>query len=62
MKKIVCLWGGPGTGKSTTCAGLFSKLKQQKFNVEMNREYPVNYKIVNCDENVENNIIKELLK
>jgi len=39
MKKIVCLWGGPGTGKSTTCAGLFSKLKQQKFNVEMNREY-----------------------
>lgn len=39
MKKIVCLWGGPGTGKSTTCAGIYSKLKKLKFNVEMNREY-----------------------
>lgn len=39
MKKIVCLWGGPGTGKSTTCAGLFSKFKTLGFNCEMNREY-----------------------
>lgn len=39
MKKIVCLWGGPGTGKSTTCAGLFSKLKSMGYNAEMNREY-----------------------
>src|SRR5271156_5139176 len=39
MKKIVCLWGGPGTGKSTTCAGLFHKLKKLGLNVEMNREY-----------------------
>jgi len=39
MKKIVCLWGGPGTGKSTTCAGLFSKLKALGYNAEMNREY-----------------------
>lgn len=39
MKKIVCLWGGPGTGKSTTCAGLFHKFKNLGLNVEMNREY-----------------------
>lgn len=39
MKKIVCLWGGPGTGKSTACAGLFRKLKVLGYNVEMNREY-----------------------
>src|SRR5579884_3583877 len=39
MKKIICLWGGPGTGKSTTCAGLFYKLKKMHYNVEMNREY-----------------------
>lgn len=39
MKKIVCLWGGPGTGKSTVCAGLFHRLKVLNFNVEMNREY-----------------------
>lgn len=39
MKKIVCLWGGPGTGKSTTCAGIFHRLKTMGFNTEMNREY-----------------------
>lgn len=39
MKKIICLWGGPGTGKSTTCAGLFNKLKKLDYNCEMNREY-----------------------
>ncbi len=39
MKKIVCLWGGPGTGKSTTCAGVFNILKKAGFNTEMNREY-----------------------
>ncbi len=39
MKKIICLWGGPGTGKSTTCAGIFNILKKKGFNVEMNREY-----------------------
>ncbi len=39
MKKIICLWGGPGTGKSTTCAGLFSRLKKLGYNIEMNREY-----------------------
>lgn len=39
MKKIVCLWGGPGTGKSTTCAAVFAKLKSLGYNCEMNREY-----------------------
>jgi len=39
MKRIVCLWGGPGTGKSTTAAGVFNKLKKLGFNAEMNREY-----------------------
>ena len=39
MKLIVCLYGGPGTGKSTTCAGLYTLFKQEGFNSEMNREY-----------------------
>lgn len=43
MKKIICLYGGPGTGKSTTCAGVFYKLKLMGFNAEMNREYVKNW-------------------
>lgn len=39
MKKIICLWGGPGTGKSTTCSGIFNRLKKLNYNCEMNREY-----------------------
>lgn len=39
MKKIICLYGGPGAGKSTMAAELFTILKKQKFNCEMNREY-----------------------
>lgn len=39
MKKIICLWGGPGTGKSTTCSGIFNKLKKLNYNCEMNTEY-----------------------
>ncbi len=39
MKKIICLYGGPGSGKSTTCAGLFYQLKMKHYNCEMNREY-----------------------
>lgn len=38
-KKIICLYGGPGTGKSTTCAGLFYFLKMAGYDCEMNREY-----------------------
>lgn len=39
MKKIICLYGGPGTGKTTTMAGIFYKLKAMGFNCEMNPEY-----------------------
>ena len=39
MKIIVCLYGGAGSGKSTTCADLFTKFKQQNYDAEMNREY-----------------------
>lgn len=39
MKKIICLYGGPGCGKSTLAAGLFYKLKIQGLTCEMNREY-----------------------
>lgn len=39
MKKVVCLWGGPGTGKSTSCSGIFNLLKKAGYNCEMNREY-----------------------
>lgn len=38
-KRIICFWGGPGTGKSTTSAGVFVKLKKLGFDCEMNREY-----------------------
>ena len=38
-KKVIALWAGPGTGKSTTCAGVFNLLKKLKYNCEMNREY-----------------------
>lgn len=38
-KKIICLYGGPGTGKSTACAEIFALLKRQGFNCEMIREY-----------------------
>ena len=38
-KKIICLYGGPGSGKSTTCAGIFYKLKLMRYDVEMVREY-----------------------
>lgn len=38
-KKIICLYGGPGTGKSTTAAALFVELKHKEQNVELVREY-----------------------
>ncbi len=39
-KVVINLFGGPGYGKSTCAAYLFSKMKsQQKFNVEMVTEY-----------------------
>lgn len=36
---IVNLYGGPGTGKSTTAALIFAKLKQLGHNAELVREY-----------------------
>ena len=38
-KKIICLYGGPGSGKSTVCAGLYYNLKLLGKECEMNREY-----------------------
>ena len=43
MKKIICLYGGPSCGKSTTAAGLFYKLKLKGYDSEMNREYIKNW-------------------
>jgi nicotinamide riboside kinase len=43
LKTTVCLYGGPGCGKSTTCAGLFYKLKLLGYNSEMIREYIKNW-------------------
>lgn len=37
--KIISLLGGPGTGKSTTAAGLFYEMKKAKLNVELVTEY-----------------------
>lgn len=39
MTLVVNLFGGPGVGKSTTAAWLFSKLKEEKTNCELVREY-----------------------
>ena len=39
MKKIICVYGGPGSGKSTFVAGLYFKLKLLGKSCEMNREY-----------------------
>lgn len=36
---VVNLYAGPGSGKSTTCAGVFSKLKLAGVNCEMALEY-----------------------
>lgn len=38
-KTIICLYGGPGSGKSTTQAALFAHLKSLSYNTEMIREY-----------------------
>ena len=37
--KVVNLYGGPGTGKSTTAAGLFFLMKIAGYNCELVREY-----------------------
>jgi tRNA uridine 5-carbamoylmethylation protein Kti12 len=37
--KVICLYGGPGSGKSTTAADLFAIMKKNGLNVELVREY-----------------------
>lgn len=39
MTKVINLYGGPGTGKSTTAAHLFALMKQDGKNVELVTEY-----------------------
>ena len=42
-KIVICLYGGPGTGKSTTAAHLFALLKQRGANTELVTEYVKNW-------------------
>lgn len=42
-KKVICLYGGPGTGKSTTSAHLFALLKHRGINAELVTEYIKNW-------------------
>lgn len=37
--RVINLFGGPGTGKSTTAAGLFNRMKIMGLNVELTTEY-----------------------
>lgn len=39
MTRVINLFGAPGTGKSTTAAGLFSLMKLQGYNVELVTEF-----------------------
>lgn len=43
MKKIICLYGGPCSGKTTTAAGIFYELKKLGYNAELNLEYIKNW-------------------
>ena len=36
---VINLWGAPGSGKSTTAAGLFFLMKINKYKVELVTEY-----------------------
>lgn len=37
--KVINLFGGPGSGKSTTAAGIFYRMKQQHASIELVTEY-----------------------
>lgn len=39
MLKVINLFGGPGSGKSTTAAGLFWEMKNARLNVELVSEF-----------------------
>lgn len=49
MSMIINFFGGPGIGKSTQSAGLFTKMKKHHMDVELTFEFP---KIVAWEENV----------
>jgi adenylate kinase family enzyme len=48
MSLIINFFGGPGIGKSTQSAGLFTEMKKQHIDVELTYEFP---KIVAWEEN-----------
>jgi hypothetical protein len=48
MSTIINLFGGPGIGKSTISAGLFSEMKKNNYDVELTYEFP---KMVAWEEN-----------
>lgn len=50
MKKIrrINLFAGPGAGKSTACAQLFSRMKLAGFNVEQVTEYVDHFSYKSC--------------
>ena len=35
----ICLFGGPGSGKSTTSSRLFSSIKEKRYSIELVQEY-----------------------
>lgn len=39
VKKVINIFGGPGTGKSTLAASLFAEMKKSGYNVELITEY-----------------------
>ena len=43
----ICLYGGPGSGKSTTAARVFSELKEQHYSVEHVSEYVKSWTYMN---------------
>lgn len=53
---VVNLFGGPGTGKSTTAAGVFAALKYREINAEMAREYAKDLVWSNSASNLNNQI------
>jgi hypothetical protein len=38
-QKVINIWGGPGSGKSTTAAGLYYMMKCRGYDVELVREF-----------------------
>lgn len=64
MTKIINLYGGPGTGKSTTAAKVFAHLKDLCVNAELVREYAkeLAWAGVHIDARVQREMFKEQLR